>query len=374
MQARSYFELRNNYKKYNSGKEGCNLKKSGLREMKKQNRRVVIQTILERGALSRIEIANLTELSPSTVSGLVSELLEEGLLVENGVHISTGGRSRTELTINKDRGAIAVVEIGRKGSRLILFDLSLQMRHSVSLSENYLCGNDLLVALTQALFQCVGHDAIRNGVLMGIGLLFQKDMRPSDFNVVYSTGFASASISLVEALITQFRVPVVEEYSQNYTAAQAMQNLKEEKVNSAHIAIGAAVVASVTIEGHQVPLKNGVVADMTPLLPAEALPLLQQDTAETGGELVRTGSKLQLFAQQIGSLAAVLCTLFNLDVVFLSGQVTQVQGFLGAVERRAQESVKSDRLPRFELLHREDQDNMAQLLAANVRTNVLCAN
>ena len=84
------------------------MKKSGLQDMKKQNRRVLLQTVLEHESLSRIEIANLTELSPSTVSGLVSELLEEGLLVESGVRVATGGRSRTALTVNRDRGVVAV--------------------------------------------------------------------------------------------------------------------------------------------------------------------------------------------------------------------------------------------------------------------------
>ena len=44
----------------------------------------VIRTILEKGELSRIELAHETQLSPSTVSALVGELLEEGILAESG--------------------------------------------------------------------------------------------------------------------------------------------------------------------------------------------------------------------------------------------------------------------------------------------------
>ena len=74
------------------------MKKSGLQDMKKQNRRVLLQTVLEHESLSRIEIANLTELSPSTVSGLVSELLEEGLLVESGSHRAGAAAPRLRST------------------------------------------------------------------------------------------------------------------------------------------------------------------------------------------------------------------------------------------------------------------------------------
>lgn len=347
------------------------MKKSGLQDMKKQNRRVLLQTVLEHESLSRIEIANLTELSPSTVSGLVSELLEEGLLVESGVRVATGGRSRTALTVNRDRGVVAVAEIGRKSSRLILFDLALQVKQSVVLAEQYLSSNELLTEITRVLFNLLGHEAIRQGALMGIGLLFQKDMRPSDFNVVYSTGFSSASITLVEALRTQFRVPVLEEYSQNYTAAQAMRGMKEEKVNSAHIAVGAAVVASVNIDGRPIPLKNGVIADMTPLMTPETQ--LELKSGESGEEATSLNREQPgLLARQIGAMTAILCTLFNLDVVFLSGTAAHTQGFLSTVEGYVKTALQADDAPRFELLRKNDGDTI-KLFADTVRQKALCA-
>ncbi len=350
------------------------MKKSGLQDMKRRNRQIVMQAVLNEGSLSRIEIAKKTELSPSTVSSLVGELLEEGLLIESGVRVSTAGRSRTELTVNKERGVIAVAEISRQGADLTLFDLALGQQACVNLADHYISGNDLLVALTSALFDQMGHERIREGGLLGIGLLFQKDMRASDFNVMYSTGFASASISLEEALFTQFRVPVVEEYSQNYTAAQAMQTAKAEAANSAHIAIGASVVASVTVQGKPVPLRNGVCADITPLLPPETLPMLREKAGEQplSQASAKGENRLALLAQQIGSLAALLCILFPLDIVFLSGPAAQKSGFVEVVEARVQAQL-AGKTPRFETLQPIGPSNMAQMLAAHVRQNVLCA-
>lgn len=351
------------------------MKKSGLRDMKQRNRQLVMRAVLEQGALSRIEIAKRTELSPSTVSSLVSELLTEGYLTESGVRVATAGRSRTELTVNGDRGWIAVAEIGRKSVALQLFDLALNPKGTVPVADHYLAGNELLAALTAALFDQVGHEALRQGMLLGIGLLFQKDMRASDFNVMYSTGFSSASISLNEALFTQFRVPVVEEYSQVYTAAHAMGAIRSEAAGSAHIAIGASVVASVTLNGRPVPLKNGMCADMTPLLSPEAVPLLPGAGGETTGtELSAQPARcLAFLAQQIGALAALLCTLFPLDVVFLSGAPAQAEDFRTAVEACLTARLQPGRVPRVEPLPADGAGNMAQLLADRVRRNVLCA-
>ena len=54
------------------------IRKRGLQDVKRRNRQVIIQTILENDGLSRVEIAQRTELSPSTVSTLVAELIGEG--------------------------------------------------------------------------------------------------------------------------------------------------------------------------------------------------------------------------------------------------------------------------------------------------------
>ena len=67
------------------------IRKRGLQDVKRRNRQVIIQSILENDGLSRVEIAQKTELSPSTVSTLVSELIGEGVLAESGSHTTTAG-------------------------------------------------------------------------------------------------------------------------------------------------------------------------------------------------------------------------------------------------------------------------------------------
>ena len=167
------------------------MKKTGLKEMKRRNREMLIRTILEKGGLSRIELAHETQLSPSTVSALVGELLEEGILAESGQRAITAGRSRTALDINTEYGCIAVVNIGRKGASLDLFDMCLNRCNGKVLSESYLSGNELLVAITAAVFELFDSASLHAGKVAGFGLLFQEDMKASEFNVMYSTGFSS---------------------------------------------------------------------------------------------------------------------------------------------------------------------------------------
>jgi len=226
------------------------MKKATLQDMKKDNRRLITQTIMDHENLSRIEISQLSGLSPSTVSSLVSELLNDTILIETGESASTGGRKRIGLSINQDYASITIVDVKRTGAVMRLFDMQLTEQGSKVLADHYISGNDLLISITAAIFEFKAEGCIQSGKLAGIGLLFQEDMTESEFNVMYSTSLSSASISLKDALFTQFHTPVIDEYSQSYSMVQPTVNEEITAYkNSAFIHIGQRVLASITIEG-----------------------------------------------------------------------------------------------------------------------------
>ena len=246
------------------------------------------------------------------------------------------------------------------------------------LSESYLSGNELLVAITAAVFELFDSASLHAGKVAGFGLLFQEDMKASEFNVMYSTGFSSASISLREALITQFRVPVTEEYSQVYTVSRALEQRENvEAENTAHIAIGERVLASITLSGRPLPLREGMCSDVTPMLCGDALvlPALKAaaglDAEETGLLPARQGGWAGILSAQISGLIAVLCTLFPLDTVLLSGHAAKVRGFVEQVDAQVKQRL-SEQAPEVRRADLPHQD-LSALLAERIRKNVLCA-
>ena len=69
--------------------------------MRQQNRTVILETIQERGPISRVELARLLKLNPATVTRITRVLLEEGLIQESGEGINTGtGRKPVLLSFN----------------------------------------------------------------------------------------------------------------------------------------------------------------------------------------------------------------------------------------------------------------------------------
>ncbi|MFC8790632.1 ROK family protein [Streptomyces cinereoruber] len=74
---------------------------------------------------TRQELAAETGLSFATVANLTAELIDTGVLVETGRDGSGGGRPRSLLALNADRGALVGVDVAETSVRTELFDLAL---------------------------------------------------------------------------------------------------------------------------------------------------------------------------------------------------------------------------------------------------------
>lgn len=326
------------------------MRKRGLKDVKQRNRQVILHAVLEQEGLSRVEIARKTELAPSTVSALVAELLEEGVLREAG-SVATAGRSRTELTVNPAYGSMAVFDIGRLGISVTWFDMGLQTIQRETISRRWVSGNELLSLIT-------GH--IRSAgeempPLTGLGLLFQEDMRESDFRVMYSTGFSFESITLREALITQYRLPVEEEYSVTYTITDALAGEPDPAVrNSAHISVGSRVLARVTLEGREVPLRSNF---------CEELACSMNCGRQEGNGL----------AEYLSGLIALLCMLFPLEMVILSGRDLPAGKGEQELNRRIGSKMPHSPMPILKILRPALHSSGAAAMAAQVRRRVLAA-
>src|SRR6266508_4391865 len=80
---------------------------AGLATIRNINRQIVLNYVREREPISRAEIARETALQRSTVSALIDDLQNEGLVEEIGEGESTGGRPPTLLRL-RTAGAIAI--------------------------------------------------------------------------------------------------------------------------------------------------------------------------------------------------------------------------------------------------------------------------
>jgi N-acetylglucosamine repressor len=78
------------------------LQKATRQHTKDHNHRLVLRTLYNYTAISRADLARLTRLTRTTVSDVVSNLIERGLVEEVGQGRSSGGRTPTLLTVVDD--------------------------------------------------------------------------------------------------------------------------------------------------------------------------------------------------------------------------------------------------------------------------------
>ena len=224
------------------------------------NKRAVIQALCEKNALSRVELARELSLSPSTVTTIVQDLLQSKMVEESSERVVTAGRSKTLLQLAPEFGLLGLVRVSRQSQELILVDMTLNEHARVTLSEDAPSGETLLEGIEAALTELI----IDGAVLKGIGVLLEGDVLESELSVMYSTGHDSATISLVQALKSTFRV-VVKQFEQSDFALSHVESTDNiEGVSSyLHLSFGPRVVAQVVCDNVPLPMKEGLNADIT---------------------------------------------------------------------------------------------------------------
>ncbi len=105
---------------------------STVLDIRRNNRSTVLRRLYLGQSMSRQELSQHSGLSPATVTNVVVELLQEGIVLESGIEASQGGRPRSILTINPHFGYILGVEAGDTFVRIEIFDLTLHLLGSVA--------------------------------------------------------------------------------------------------------------------------------------------------------------------------------------------------------------------------------------------------
>ncbi|WNN45599.1 DNA-binding transcriptional regulator NagC [Winslowiella toletana] len=92
--------------------------------VKQLNSAAVYRLIDQQGPISRIKIAELSQLAPASVTKITRQLIERGLIKEVDQQASTGGRRAISI-VTETRGFNTIgVRLGRNDATLTLYDLS----------------------------------------------------------------------------------------------------------------------------------------------------------------------------------------------------------------------------------------------------------
>lgn len=141
--------------------------------IKQMNKSTILSIIIKEGGISRAQLAKRTEISKSTVSFIVDELLKENLISETGEGISTkkGGRKPIELEFNATAGYIVGLNIGIKTSFCILSDLLGEVVQEKEFETFSNKEGDALANIIQRVHSLIENSGKKDKIIgMGIGI------------------------------------------------------------------------------------------------------------------------------------------------------------------------------------------------------------
>ncbi len=205
--------------------------------IRSSNRREIIQTLRRHGQLARVEIGKYTQLSPATITSITSELIQQGLMVEqqSELNAETGrGRPKVKLQLNPHAVYYLAIKLSINEVELILADLNGNMLYQQTRSVLTVSLNQtqLLDVLCQSFNAFLDKNAIDRAKLRGLGIAIQGVTDQQGKGILWSPAINGQQLEIVEQLKQQLHLPVFISNDANCIAVALKQLPQYQAVNS----------------------------------------------------------------------------------------------------------------------------------------------
>ncbi|UYZ21692.1 ROK family transcriptional regulator [Mesobacillus jeotgali] len=230
--------------------------------VKKNNKALVLSLIIEKETISRADIANVTGLNKTTVSSLVTELLEDELIYESGPGISSGGRRPVILHFNRNTGYAIGVDIGVNYVLAVLTDLKGKIIVEKSQNVNRTSYSSI-ISTVQTMIQSLMDEMpnSRYGIVgIGVGV---PGIVNKEGSVLLAPNLGWTNIQLKEDLERIFNVPIIIENEANAGAVGEQQfGAGQDYQNILYVSAGIGIGVGIILNTELYQGKSGFSGEM----------------------------------------------------------------------------------------------------------------
>ncbi|MFP4662195.1 MAG: ROK family transcriptional regulator, partial [Halanaerobiales bacterium] len=212
--------------------------------MKKMNQKVILKLIYKEKSISRAQIAEITGLSPATVSNIVKEMLEMDLIKETTRGESRGGRKPVLLEINPGGAYFIGLEWGIAEIRGVIMDLN---RNIVVEVEEEVQSHRLesFIEITSGMVNRF-KDSIAVEKVYGMGVGVHGMVDPIRGYSLFAPHFHWKDLALKEKLEKEFELPILID---NDVRVMALAEKWNGHDNFLFINTGSGIGAAILLDG-----------------------------------------------------------------------------------------------------------------------------
>lgn len=191
-------------------------------DIKTNNKKRIIKLLSEERELTKLDISRKLDISVPTVSTIVAELIEDGIVEEAGMATSTGGRKPVIIRFLPDSRYSVGVDLGKNFIRAVLTNLDGKILEERKKLLNVINETEILNVMKKLIDEILNLDKDMRGKILGIGLSLPGTVNEEKLKLEVAANFKLKNLSLAE-LQNYFNLPV---YLENEANAGALGESK----------------------------------------------------------------------------------------------------------------------------------------------------
>jgi predicted NBD/HSP70 family sugar kinase len=182
-----------------------------VRDLRKSNRSRALWELYMNGPLTRQAVGDAAGVSAATVSNLIGDLVEQGVVIEIGLEDSNGGRPRGLFQVNPDYGFVIGVDVGETEFLVELFDLGMQARaRHVSTTElAQLDPDDAAAHVLEGVEAVIAGSGVAEADVLGVGVGVPGLVEHSADAVVHGQSVGWDAVPFEQMLRAGTRLPLL---------------------------------------------------------------------------------------------------------------------------------------------------------------------
>lgn len=190
---------------------------------KKINRDIVLKTIYNYKPISRAEIAKIIGLTSASITMIINEFLNIGLVKEVNKVETSSGRKPILVDIDKESFYVIGVSISRKKVVAILANMDSEIIEEVSVCKNIFKNQDFIHDIIKLINLLINKNIVIRNKIIGIGMAVPGPINAKKgeiFNkqIKKTPPFSWEMVPLKDEIYKEFKIPVFVDNCDNVSA------------------------------------------------------------------------------------------------------------------------------------------------------------